>query len=228
MNRRYIPILPLLMLLASCSEQPAEQAVQVASTTQPPAEQSMAKADPHAGLNLNTQPSRATNQQVPSGNARPVMTGQGRGKAITVEQAGGYTYVEVDRGGQRIWLAGNRSEVKPGDHVKWNDGAVMRNFHSKALQRDFPALMFVSSVLKDSGVASATTGKVLTVSNAVGYCYLEVETGEGNIWLAAPEKAINVGDSVRWSGGSAMHDFHSKSLERDFETILFVSAVEVI
>jgi hypothetical protein len=221
-----------LFLISACSQQPAEQ--QAANTTAEPAAQTAqqqaqpATADPHAGLTMPVAQTQARSpSNAPTGSAQPAMIGMGRGKAVSVEHAGGYSYVEVEASGKRMWLAGNRSDVQVGDNVRWRDGAIMRNFHSKALQRDFPELMFVSQLTKDVP-ASPSEGKVVSVSNAAGYCYLEVDTGKGNVWLAAPEKPVNVGDSVRWVGGSAMRDFHSKSLERDFDVILFVAAVDVI
>ena len=223
--------IPLLLLISACSQQPAEQqaAVQVESAAKPADQQTHPeKADPHAGLAMPVAHVQGRNpENAPSGSAPPTMSGMGRGRAVTVEQAGGYTYVEVETAGGRIWMAGNRSDVQVGDNVRWKDGAMMRNFHSKALQRDFPELMFVAQVMKDVAIAPSE-GKVRSVAMAAGYCYLEVETENGSLWLAAPEAEVGVGDSVRWVGGSTMRNFHSKSLERDFDAILFVASVDVI
>lgn len=67
------------------------------------------------------------------------------GKIVQILQAGGYTYAEVDAGGQKIWIAGGPLQVKEGDSVQWGQFALMRNFASKSLNRTFEQILFVDS-----------------------------------------------------------------------------------
>ncbi|MBF0181286.1 MAG: hypothetical protein HQM03_14785 [Magnetococcales bacterium] len=69
------------------------------------------------------------------------------GTVTEVQQAGTYTYVEVEADGKRWWLATNQTEVKTGELVHWFQSSLMANFHSKILNRTFPALLFVGAVL---------------------------------------------------------------------------------
>lgn len=158
------------------------------------------------------------------------------GKVLQIQQAAGYTYAEVDSRGQRIWIAGGPIEVKPGDTVQWGEYAVMQNFHSKTLGRDFEQILFVNAWGPAGGVtaqvaphgAAASQGLVKSVAAAAGYTYVEVDQGGKLVWVAAPVTLVKVGDTVRWEGASVMHNFTAKSLGRTFERIIFASQVAVV
>lgn len=67
------------------------------------------------------------------------------GKVLQIEQAGIYTYAEVDTGSQKIWVAGGQIDAKVGDTVQWGDYAVMNNFTAKSLNRTFEQVLFVNN-----------------------------------------------------------------------------------
>jgi hypothetical protein len=75
--------------------------------------------------------------------------------------------------------------------------------------------------------AGLSGGKVLETMNAGNYTYARVETPAGEKWVAGPQTALKVGDAVQWPGGSEMKDFSSKTLDRTFESILFVGQLMV-
>ncbi len=65
-------------------------------------------------------------------------------QVISAVDSGGYTYIEADQDGKAIWLAAPKTTVKKGDTIRYaNDGAVMKNFYSKSLNREFPAILFI-------------------------------------------------------------------------------------
>jgi len=68
-------------------------------------------------------------------------------------------------------------------------------------------------------------GKVVETMNTAGYTYALVDTGSQKLWLAGPETALKVGDSVEAPQGFPMEAYHSKSLERDFDVVYFVSGI---
>lgn len=173
------------------------------------------------------------------------------GKVLQIQQAGPYTYAEVETAGQKIWIAGGPIAAKQGDSVQWGDYAVMRNFHSKSLNRDFAEILFVNAwgpvgggtaqvaphgavagqapvASQQPAVAGANQGTVKSAAAAAGYTYVEVDQGGSAIWVAAPETPVKVGDKVRWGQGSVMQNFASKSLGRSFDRIVFASQVEVV
>ncbi len=77
--------------------------------------------------------------------------------------------------------------------------------------------------------ASATgkSGKVVETMNAAGYTYVKVDTGSETLWAAAPEFVVKVDDEVIVPEGMPMKDYHSKTLDRTFDTVYFVPAVMV-
>lgn len=57
-----------------------------------------------------------------------------------------YTYVEVSKNNQKVWIVGPLVAVKPGNHVRFEEGALMHAFYSKQLNRTFPEVMFVPGI----------------------------------------------------------------------------------
>lgn len=83
---------------------------------------------------------------------------------------------------------------------------------------------------KAAGSGQATLpqkGKVLSVVDVPQYTYLEVRQQSRTFWIAGPTVAAKKGDVVRFGNGMVMRNFHSKSLNRDFQNISFVSRVVV-
>ncbi len=83
--------------------------------------------------------------------------GQGAfsGKVAETMDAGGYTYVLVDTGSNKLWAAASQFAVKAGDQVTVPDAMPMNNFHSKSLNRDFPLIYFTGSITLNGGAAGA-------------------------------------------------------------------------
>jgi hypothetical protein len=69
-------------------------------------------------------------------------------------------------------------------------------------------------------------GKVLDVIDSPTYTYLQVTGDKDPVWLVAYKTGIGKGSVVNYSDGVAMSNFHSKSLNRTFDTIIFVDRVE--
>ena len=65
-------------------------------------------------------------------------------------------------------------------------------------------------------------GIVKDIVDVPGYTYVELETNEGNVWVAAPSVSVAVGDAVSFSTGMPMRDFYSKTLQREFPVLYFV------
>jgi hypothetical protein len=72
----------------------------------------------------------------------------------------------------------------------------------------------------------AQTGIVAETIESGGYVYIRLE--EQDKWLAARTFAVSVGDKVQYSGGMEMNEFESKSLDRTFESIWFVSQASLV
>ena len=70
-----------------------------------------------------------------------------KGKVLSVIDVPQYTYLEVSQNKKTIWIAGPTVAAKKGDVIRFDNGMVMSNFHSKTLNRDFPAISFVNQVV---------------------------------------------------------------------------------
>jgi hypothetical protein len=69
------------------------------------------------------------------------------GRAVEAIKASRYTYVQVDTGKEKIWVATPQFEGKVGDIVIVPpQGLPMKNFHSNTLNRDFELVYFVGTI----------------------------------------------------------------------------------
>jgi hypothetical protein len=72
-------------------------------------------------------------------------------------------------------------------------------------------------------------GTVVSSIDASIYTYIEVSDANGKtMWLAAPTVAVKKGDTVGYDDGAVMTNFFSKSLNRTFDSVLFVGKAAVI
>ena len=71
-------------------------------------------------------------------------------------------------------------------------------------------------------------GKVLDVIDASIYTYIQVTSDKSPVWLAASKTKVAKGDTIRYPNGAPMANFYSKSLNRTFDTIIFLDKVEVV
>jgi len=86
------------------------------------------------------------------------------GKVLETMNSGGYTYVQVDTGSEKIWVATPEFSVKVGDPVVIPAGMPMYNFHSTTLNRTFEVVYFVSAISVDgvdTGLKAGTMGQTL-------------------------------------------------------------------
>jgi len=169
-----------------------------------------------------------------------------------------YTYARVAPEGDEIWVAGPRAELAVGDTVTLEGGMGMTDVESSELGRTFEAILFVNRYgtpgAADPGSAdggsgglpsghpqvgggagsamdaagAVRTGEVVEVIPAASYSYIRVRTDGGERWLAGPEVPLEPGQRIRWAEGMAMEDFESSALERTFDVLWFVDAVEVV
>ena len=82
--------------------------------------------DPHAGMKP---------QEIKPGSGH-------KGKVLETMDSGGYTYVQVEENGQKVWVAAMQTKVKVGDTVEFPDAPPMVNFQSKTLKRTFDKIIF--------------------------------------------------------------------------------------
>jgi hypothetical protein len=185
-------------------------------------------------------PPAATAQNAPAealpAEASPANSGgelaSNQGVVVGHLSVAGYSYIEVENGGQRFWIATNPLKVTEGEVIGWGQAALMTDFYSKSLDRTFDQILFVGQVfgpaVESGGQAQSNKGKVLSVQNAAGYSYLEIEADSGALlWVAVPEVPIEENAHITWQNGSVMRNFTSNSLNQTFEEIIFSTGVSV-
>src|SRR3974390_109222 len=78
-----------------------------------------------------------------------------------------------------------------------------------------------------SGDENGFTGKVLETMTTAGYTYVQVDPGTHTNWAAATQFEVKVGDTVTVGPGAPMNNYHSKSLNRDFDVVYFTGSITV-
>jgi hypothetical protein len=68
------------------------------------------------------------------------------GTVVSTIDSAGYTYIEVEQEGKKVWLAASKVELAAGSPIRFGRGLPMTNFYSKSLQREFPEIFFVDRV----------------------------------------------------------------------------------
>ncbi len=89
-------------------------------------------------------------------------------------------------------------------------------------------LFFSNSYAQNTSDASTKLpndeGIVVSVLDTTGYTYMELENGNRQFWIAAPTTQVKVGDHIRFVESMAMTNFSSKTLNRTFHRLIFVSS----
>lgn len=122
------------------------------------------------------------------------------GTVVETMNAAGYTYVFVDDGKEKIWAAAPQFAVSVGDQVMVPEGMAMHNYHSQSLDRDFPVVYFVESVLNASNPAAAT---------ASGSPDMQMPEGHPPISGAETPSAVDLTNVAKVDGGLTIAEIYS-------------------
>jgi hypothetical protein len=83
-----------------------------------------------------------------------------------------------------------------------------------------------SPALAAPAAAGMVRGTVLETMDAAGYTYTLIQLEDENRWVASQPAKVQVGDVVQTTEGMAMAGFHSKALNRTFDTVYFVETLQ--
>lgn len=128
---------------------------------------SCSKSDRVAGTPPTTAPTTAKAPTAPAATAPSAphtgaAAAQPRvGAVVETMNAGGYTYVKLDLGGEQVWAAGPETKVAVGDRIQLVTGTTMMSFHSNTLDRTFDRIEFVPALPREGeavAAPSAVTG----------------------------------------------------------------------
>ena len=79
----------------------------------------------------------------------------------------------------------------------------------------------VSGAMPAAAPGQGLSGKVLERIDAAPYCYLRIQTAQGEVWAAVPEAKIEKGTEVTVANPMIMNNFESKTLNRTFAAVYF-------
>lgn len=118
--------------------------------------------------------------------APSVANGMVTGQVAETIAAGGYTYARVDVDGQALWAAGPPTPMAVGDTITFSTMIPMKNFHSKAMNRDFPVLYFVDSfsVQGSPSAASAASSEQVSAAPVAEVAMENIEKVAGGYTIA--------------------------------------------
>jgi hypothetical protein len=126
------------------------------------------------------------------------------GTVAETMDASGYTYVSVDTGTEKVWVAGPKTMVKVGDEVFIPEGSPINNFESKTLGRTFESIIFATSIVvggaeqafapADMGAADKTAAAPAVVTDFSGLAKPE---GGKTVADVFAEKATLNGKNVK-------------------------------
>jgi hypothetical protein len=89
-----------------------------------------APADPHAGVKAIV---------VPAGIGH-------KGVVVDSIEAGEYSYIQIEEGGKKLWVAVMSTKVKKGDQIEFADSPPFTNFQSKKLNKTFDTVIFADGI----------------------------------------------------------------------------------
>lgn len=93
-------------------------------------------------------------------------------------------------------------------------------------------ISFNLSAARAEGAASvveampANEGIVVSSIDAAGYTYMELTNGSRKFWIAAPTTKVSNGEHIRFVESMRMHNFTSKTLNRTFNELIFVTSTQ--
>lgn len=82
-----------------------------------------------------------------------------------------------------------------------------------------------AAVPAGQAAGQTVTGPVLETMDAASYTYVRVRAASGELWAAAPQFPVKIGDRVVVRLEMPMTNFHSQSLNRTFPLLYFVSQI---
>ena len=83
-----------------------------------------------------------------------------------------------------------------------------------------------ASQVSDAPQLAAGSGKVVEKLDASVYTYIRLDDGAGHeTWAAVPKTQLEIGEPIALMGGTVMQNFHSTTLNRTFDSIIFATGV---
>ena len=113
------------------------------------------------------------------------------GTVAETMDAANYTYLRVNTGSEDVWVAASPSKIAVGDRVVIPAEMRMENFHSQALNRDFPVIYFAPRIAREGEELPAVTAQGSAAMSSHGTAQAQAPVVEP---IAPPEGGTSVAD----------------------------------
>ena len=140
------------------------------------------------------------------------------GTVIETMNASGYTYMLVESGAEKNWVAIPTTTVEKGTTVNYYQGMVMKDFTSKTLNRTFDAVIFSSGLAGQKAEAALQPAAGDSFSAAVKAEKSAVspasamETSAGSAGAVAPLEEISI-EKATAANGYTVEEIFGKAKE---------------
>ena len=122
------------------SSGPVSDANSQATQVQPTAEAATGLPSGHIAIDNKAKPKGVAAMMNASTDGETA--GSLSGKVVETMDAGGYTYIKLEKEGKQTWVAVPTMKVTAGEELELQPGTVMTNFTSKSLNKTFESVVF--------------------------------------------------------------------------------------
>jgi hypothetical protein len=163
---------------------------------------------PKAGTpSAGTATSKPSAAHAPTAQAQPEVW---RGKVLETMDSGSYSYVHLDMGSNKIWVAGPQvAGLGVGHEVSMAPGMRMEKFHSPTLKREFDVIYFVGAI-EGGALAPAPTRPGDTAKSTAGGAQAPVDPHAGIGRAGTPDKISGI---AKVDGGQTVEEILTKAKE---------------
>ena len=136
------------------------------------------------------------------------------GMVIESMNSAGYTYLLIDSGAEKTWVAIPETTVAKGEKVTYKPGMVMKNFSSNTLNRTFDSIIFSPGLAGENGTQlhgkaadDSFAAAIKTERSKVAVPAPALEPSGGSLGAITPFQEITVTKSSATNGYSVEEIF---------------------
>ena len=171
--------------------------------------------------------------------AAPIADAALTGTVTETFSSGGYTYILLDNGQDKIWAAIGETKIEVGQKIELTNGPVMKEFHSRSLDRTFPEIVFSAGIKGADNGGHSMMGKGQTKEQSGSdeqnfMAALGTDTGNTTMDPAmatggsskAVVNAVDIKvDKAAGANGYTVEEIHTKAKELNGKKVLIQAKV---